>query len=116
MWSTSRRLFLAGIGLQLLAGAALAGQLVVVKAVLTEVLRGDQGPDLGRLLPHLAAASVATALVMVAGVGQRAVGRMQLELAALRTQHLVFEAANRAELSAFEARFVRDLEQLLRDS
>ena len=101
MWDTSRPLLLASIGLHIVSAVGVVAQLLVVREVVNKVVGRDTA-GFGDLTVPLAVAFVASAVVLMAAVAQRAVGRMQFELATLRTQHLVFDAVGAADLAEFE--------------
>ncbi len=82
-------------------GLALVAQLLVVRHVVGFIVE-SRSTSASQLVAPLLIAFVASATVLAAAVGQRAVGRLQLELATLRTQHLVFDAAGRVDLASFE--------------
>jgi ATP-binding cassette subfamily B protein len=101
MWSTSPRLMVSAVALHVVSALGLVAQLLVVRRVVGDLV-GTRSTDAKELVVPLLVAFGASATVLTAAVGQRAVGRMQLELATLRTQHLVFDAATRADLASFE--------------
>ncbi|GAB3811864.1 ABC transporter ATP-binding protein [Tessaracoccus terricola] len=99
VWSSGRSLFLALVVLQLVAAAALAGQVLAVQSVLNAIL-GDGGVD-AVVGPALLLAGL-TAVSMIATGTQGQVQRLLAELVSRSMWHRVLGVATGVGLRHFE--------------
>jgi ATP-binding cassette subfamily B protein len=102
VWSAAPRELLLSIGLQGLSSAGLAGQVLIGKRLLFDFLRLGHGARLAALVPALVALGIATFLVSFANSTGGELQSMLGEMVARHSIGKVLEAAQAADLLAFE--------------
>lgn len=103
VWAAGRGLFSAVLGLQVLAAAALAVQILAVQRVLTVILDVADDPDaLSRLWLPVGVLAAVTALTNLTGALQSNIERLLAEKVTAEMWHDVLDTATRVDLDRFE--------------
>jgi ATP-binding cassette, subfamily B, bacterial len=111
VWHAGKREFAATIGLQLLMGVGVAGQLLLGKAILSGAFASSTAQvTFAQAVPELAALLAVSIAVTFATAAQSELGRILAELVARHTYGKVLDVAAQVDLATFEsARFFDQL-------
>lgn len=101
-YQAARREFISSVTLQLLAGAALAAQLLLGRRVLDAVLASRTTGGFAGVVPELIALAVVSALVSFANMARGEQERLITELTSRHAVSQVLEVATAVDLLAFE--------------
>jgi ATP-binding cassette, subfamily B, bacterial len=103
IWAADRRVFLAMLGVQIVAAAAVAAQLLAGREVLAEIIEAaSEGGGLGGVVVGITVLVVMTIILGFATAAQPALGRLLGELSIVHAFRLVFNVSYAAELRAFD--------------
>ncbi len=101
-YKAARREFVSSVTLQMLAGAAVAAQLLLGRRVLDAVLSSRSGGGFRGILPELIALAVVSALVSFANMARTEQERLITELTSRHAVSQVLEVATAVGLLAYE--------------
>jgi ATP-binding cassette subfamily B protein len=104
VWGAGRLLVVCLIALQIVAALALAGQVLVIQALLNAILELPGGQSgMSQLLPPVIALAVLTAVTAITGAVQGNIQRLLGERVARTMWHQVLDVATGVSLRHFEA-------------
>ena len=101
-WRAARREFLGSMVLQLVSGAAVGGQLLLGRQVLTSVLSPATGGDFAAVVPSLVGLAVVSAVVSFSALARSEQQRVLTELVGRYAVDQVLDVVTNVDLLAYE--------------
>lgn len=102
VWDAARIEISVATGLQILAGLALAAQVLIARRLLSAFLQVGHGASTASILPDLLAMAGSIALIAIANSGSRELQRILGELVSRHSLGKVLDVSVTADLLAFE--------------
>jgi ATP-binding cassette, subfamily B, bacterial len=103
VWRAGRRELAVTVGLQLLIGAGVAGQLLLIRAILAGALASSARVTLGQAVPEFCALLAVSITITAATAIQIELGRVLGELVTRHTYGRVLDVAAGVDLATFES-------------